>query len=434
MADRPTQPESSTSGAASTWPLTLNYPDANVRRPESSWWVAFCFLLLVTFLFVTTNPIVPLWKWQVDPDLNPGLLEAQAWDRGERHLDRRVRYTALADDGKVYNAYPPFFTFASYAALQLGRLQGVPSGVFYAPWYVLLVALPLPIAAFWAFQQVLRRAEWSAVLTIYLLLGTPLLPVVKDSDDGLINSAQSVVSTWGLLLIAGDLLGRRRIWPAVIGWVVAAWSRQMTLLFAFPILWAAWRGRRVRPAGPLIAAGGAALCVGAMLAMNWMRFGSPFESGYMMMFRTDYAQDWSSRRAAEHGLFSWQFFPFNAWYMNLEPPRFRTSPRFVQAECSTFGVSIWMASPLLLALAADLRRWVRDSAAGVLMLASLAIYLAVQCYHANSAPQVGFTRYGLDFMPVWLVMLAPWCVSSPRARVMTLLCLAWSAWYYHMIV
>ena len=76
--------------------------------------------------------------------------------------------------------------------------------------------------------------------------GTAVLPNLYFSQKGYLGQIYHVVSQIGLLLIAADLLGRQRVWPSLIGLVITAWCRQMTLLYALPILWMAWRRKRLK--------------------------------------------------------------------------------------------------------------------------------------------------------------------------------------------
>src|SRR5438270_12791712 len=104
----------------------------------------------------------------------------------------------------------------------------------------------------------------------------------------------------GLLLLAYDLLGARRIWPALNGLMVAVWSRQLTILYAVPLLIVAWPRRRV---GLVIA--GLTLIVAPLLVLNYLKFGNPFESGYGYVYENRH--DWVAQRYHMHGLFSLHF-------------------------------------------------------------------------------------------------------------------------------
>ncbi|MCG8409367.1 MAG: hypothetical protein MI923_29530 [Phycisphaerales bacterium] len=411
--------------AASTWKSQLR--------------TAGCFCLMVVAVHLVASPNVQLSQWHVSKE-NQALLEARAWLDGRLDVDAwrdgrtasssRIHDTALYAD-KLYNVYPPMFTFLSVVALAAGNVMGVPAGEFYPPWYVGLIALPLPFIGFWAFLQIVRRAEWAAVLTAYWLLGTPMQPMLNGCSFGSINCIHHVLATAGLLLIVGDLMGRKRIWPAAIGLLIAAWSRQLTILYGLAIVWVAWRSTECGRRKVVLAFGSLTLAAGTLMFLSWQKFDSPFESGYRYLYEGR-EESWYGRRAISHGLFSLHFLSENAWYMNLSPPKFRFSPAYLQQDNDTLGVSIWMTSPVLLAGFLGIRRWRRNSVAGVLMAVSLVVIFMLLTYHNPGSPQVGYFRFALDFLPVWMGVTALWVTSGWR-RHATLACLAWSALYFHML-
>ncbi len=446
---------------------------SNEQQPH--WYVAGCLALLLIGLLIAAGPVLDLPSWHVDENVNPAFLEGMAWRDGRLTLPRRTPDTALYKD-QVYSVHPPLFALLSWAATTLGPPQGVPEGVFYTPWYVMCVALPLPFVGFWAFYQVLRRAEeppaqltaspearsadgpevpsgmqpipelevrsaaqsaawpaaWSAVLTAYWLLGTPMLPQLLGCRDGAINPLNHVLATGGLILLAGDLLGKQRIWPAAIGLVIAVWSRPNLVFFGLAILAVAWLSREQRGRRTAMAAAGLLLAVGVQMGLNWAKFDSPFDTGYSYIY--DYRPgSCLAKRANTYGLFSPHFIPENAYCMNLAPPRFRLSPNLIQPEGSQEGASIWMTTPLLLGAFIGWRKWWQATAGRMLMLASVLVIGTFLMYHSHGASPLGFFAYGLDFLPVWLVVIAPWAVQR-RWRAFTLACFGWSALYFHMIV
>lgn len=400
-----------------------------VERTESSLYVLGCLLLLLIGLHVTIGPALQLTKWRVNGGVNPALLEAQAWHAGRMTLEGRPADTALYD-GKVYSVHPPWFVLLSYAALSLARLfPYVPQGEFYPAWYVLAVALPLPFVGFWAFRQVLRNAAWAAVLTFYWLVGTPTLPQLILCNDGSINGLNHVLSTPGLMLIAGDLLGRRRMWPAAIGLVIAIWSRPHLVFFGLAALWVAWSVKEARRRNLVIIGTALVISVGTLMALNWIKFDSPFETGYRYIY--DYRPDSHlGRRALTYGVVSPHFLKENAYCMNLAPPDFRLTSHGIVPENNEYGVAIWFTSPLLLGAFLGVRGWWSDRAGRALMLASLPVVGTFLMYHWRGASTSGYFAYSSDFAPLWLVVIAAWTAVGWR-RTFTLACLGWSALYFH---
>ena len=319
----------------------------------------------------------------------------------------------------------------SYLALGVGATQGVSADQFYPPWYVMLVALPLPFVGFWAFQQVVKHAAWSAVLTAYWLLGTPLLPVMQECQGGAINPLNHVLANTGLMLIAGDLLGRRSMWLAALGILIVGWSRPHLAIFGLAAMWIAWRMTTPRGRRGTIVAVATSLCAAVLLSLNRLKFDNPFEPGYSLIYDYRPTSLLGSRFYA-HGLFSPHFIAENAWCMNLALPGFRLTQRLLTPDNTEWGASIWITSPLLLAAFVDVGRWWRDQAARALMTASFAVIALFLAYHWRGASARGYHAYSLDFLAVWLVVIAPW-TCTPRGRVITLACLAWSALYFNLI-
>lgn len=402
-----------------------------IERGESPAYVTGCLLLLLIGLHLTISPALQLTKWHVSSDLNPAFLEARAWQAGRMTLEGRPADTALYN-GKVYSVHPPWFVLLSHAALTLAKwYPHLPQGEFYTPWYVLVVALPLPFVGFWAFQQVLRNAAWAAVLTFYWMAGTPLLPQLILCGDGAINPLNHVLSGTGLMLIMGDLLGKRRMWPAAGGLVIALWSRPHLVFLGLGALWIAWAFKESRRRSLLIVGCALAVSVGTLMTLNWIKFDSPFETGYRYIY--DYRPNSQlARRALTYGVVSPHFLRENAYCMNLALPKFRLTSQGVVPENDEDGVAVWFTSPLLLGAFLGLRSWWKNKAARAMMAASVLVIGVFLMYHSQGGSTSGCFRYASDFAPVWLVAIAAWATTGWR-RSFTLACLAWSALYFHIM-
>src|SRR6185503_15907613 len=94
---------------------------------------------------------IQLGEWAVRPETNTNFAEALALLDGHWDLPQRTFDSALFD-GRVFSVNPPLFTFISYVGAAAMRWQGELVTQLYRPWYVLLVALPLPIIGFAAFR------------------------------------------------------------------------------------------------------------------------------------------------------------------------------------------------------------------------------------------------------------------------------------------
>ena len=199
-----------------------------------------CLALLLTGLYLVAGPKLALSAWNVTSDGNTALEEALAWKRGTLSLSRDY-YEDAEVDGKHYNAVGLAFVIMSVIGTTLTEWAGGPPNTFASSLYVLMVAIPLPFVAYWAFRSVVRSSVWAAILSFYLIAGTSLLPVLAMCKNGPIYKINHALAVMGLLVFTADLLGRRRMWPAALGLALAIWSRQLTCLYALPLLWVAWR-------------------------------------------------------------------------------------------------------------------------------------------------------------------------------------------------
>lgn len=409
---------------------------------EPRWRVVLVLTMMLIGLYLTAGPLLRLSEWKVCPENNFNLVEARSWRAGRLDLPATRPHPEMGfgrpwdtayRDGKIYNVFPPLFTFVSYAALTLQEAQGLTGGSateFYAPWYIALVVFPLSLLGFWAFRAVTGRSEWAAVMTAYWILGTPLLKMLVNCQWAGTNELNHVLSNTGMMLIAGDLLGRRRIWPAALGILLGVWTRQLTILYAAGMIWIVWRLTAHRWRGLAVVGASVVIGLGALAALNWAKFGSPMDSGYASIYVG--RDDMYARRAREPSVFSIENVPRNLYYMNLNPPGIYLSPMRLQIYGEGDGASIWLTSPLLVFAFITVPRWWRDPVRRALMLSSLAVIFCFLCYHTTGSVQRGFHRFSLDFIPVWLVVIAPYVIQG-RRRWITLGCLAYSALYFHVM-
>ncbi|MBK8270799.1 MAG: hypothetical protein IPK83_21830 [Planctomycetes bacterium] len=220
---------------------------------EPRWKMWGCLVLMLVGLHLVIGPKIQLSIWEVQRGLNSAFDEALQWRHGTMALsDANPRWEAPIIDGKAYNVVGPLFVLISIAGTFLSEKLGTEPGTFFGPLFVLMVAVPLPLVAFGVFRSLTRFSAWGAVMAAYLIAGTSLRPMLTAARHGTIYQIDHLLACTGLLLLAGDLLGKRRIWPAVIGLAMAVWSRQMTCFYALPLLWiAAWSPSPREPRGPV---------------------------------------------------------------------------------------------------------------------------------------------------------------------------------------
>ncbi len=362
---------------------------------------------------------------------NIQIAEAQAWWQGRLDLPERKWDSALFN-GKVYSHFPPMFTFLSFVVVRLA--DGVPH------WLVtFLIVLPAVFLSYVLFLRLTGSPFWGTVGALGLIVGTSALPVLENTLRGARPySVNQTLALAGVLAFLIEFFGRRRVFPLAATLAVMAWSRQLTLVYALPLIWAAHdRDRATRGRSARLAAGlFIAAVIAVPLAINFLKFENPLDSGYMHIY-TDRPEDAFSRDARAHGLFSPHFVPRNLYYANLGLPDAdwitREGRRELYLRPNQWGTGIWWTTPMLLWLLVFLPQIWADPARRALLLAALLANLALLFYHSTGYQQRGFNRYSLDYLPVLLVLVAPACFVGWR-RWVTLGMVAWSAVYFAWLI
>jgi hypothetical protein len=378
------------------------------------------------------GPTIQLSQWGLSAEIDAGVAEGVAWLN--RQLDipysgRDPAHDRMHDtayyNGKVYNVFPPLVPLLTVALAPLHRLLGMPPGMWLPFIEEALVFWPLPVVGFLVFRRQCDDSAWAAVLTVAWMGGTALLPNLEYTRHGYLGPMNHVLSQVGLLIFAADLLGRQRIWPSLFGLFIAVWTRQMTCLYAVPLLYVAWQRRRL----PLCLLGLVAIAA-PLLALNWLKFGNVAEFGYRYIYvnRND-----AMAQRASHGIFSSVFFTENLWYMHAELPTFEPGLTNVRIAASGDGASIWFTSPILLYVLIDGRRWWRDPKRRLLMLSTLPVMLGLLFYHTTGFMQIGYNRFALDFIPIWLVVIAPYSRGGWRTWF-SMSAMAWSLLYFQSVI
>lgn len=405
---------------------------------EPRWYAWACFLLMLVGLQLALGPKIRLSQWRVQAETNAGVAEGEAWLHGRLDLPQqrpdllheRMHDTALFN-GKVYNVFPPLMGFLTVALAPLHKLLLLDgTGYWHSLAYTLLVFWPVPITAFIVFRRQTGDSAWAGLLTLAYMGGTALLPNLYFAGSGNLGQTNHVLSQVGLLIFAADMLGRRRVWPSLIGLMIAVWTRQMTILYALPLIGVAWEKKRL-----MLCLMGLVVIVAPLLTLNYLKFGKPWDSGYQYIY-VGREGDGIAERFKAHGLFSAHFIPENAYYMHIEPPRLDIEPTLTSlkiTESNQMGTSLWITSPLLLFVLLAAPSWFREGPRRLLMLATLPVMLGLLCYHSTGYLQHGYNRFALDFIPIWLAVIAGQTRGGWRSWF-TLGCTAWALLYFQAIV
>ncbi|MBN2559871.1 MAG: hypothetical protein JXQ75_02945 [Phycisphaerae bacterium] len=414
----------------------VSHPGA--REPR--WRVIACFLLMLAAIQLVTGPKIRLSQWQADARSNAGIAEGIAWLHGRLDLpcdgdpddpENRMHDTA-SYNGKSYNVFPPFMAIWTVILSPYHDLLLVPEGMWMPGPLALLVFWPLPIVGFIVFRRRVGDSAWAGLLTVAWMAGTAVLPNLHEAQTGLLGQIHHVVSQVGLLVLAADVLGRQRIWPGLIGLAISTYTRQITFLYGLVLLWPAFRHggyKRLALCGV-----GLAVIAGPLLTLNTLKFGNPLDFGYRHIYvgRED---GYMGARCLAYGTFHPHFIPENLYYMYVAPPRVsEVSLTNVQiSDSNQNGTSLWITTPLACWVFIAATRWWRDRKGRILMLGTLPVMIGLLCYHSPGYMEHGYSRFALDFLPIWLVVVAPHTRGGWRTWL-TLGCTAWSLLYFQAIV
>ena len=294
--------------------------------------------------------------------------------------------------GRYYLALGPlqllaYIPFAAVPDLQLvggyvtGLLFGIP-----AAW------LALPLARAYGARG--AAAYWIAAFAAFGSL------LFWASVFGNVYNLAHAESFLALTLFLIEWAGKRR--PVLLGVSlgVSFLARPTTILAAIPFgLYLIWTRRRELRAMARSAVAFALPIAGAIAFygwFNWVRFGSPFESGYGISLLT--IQSLQERRA--QGLFSIVQIPENVRLSLLQlPDRISQFPFF---SASPYGMSMALVSP---ALVTSLWAGFRDRTARLLWVATVLVAVPVFLFYGGGFVQYGF-RYSLDLTPFLVALMA----------------------------
>jgi hypothetical protein len=144
------------------------------------------------------------------------------------------------------------------------------------------------------------------------------------------------------------------------------------------------------------------LCLGIYGALNFARFGNPFESGYSYLVDNGFFQV----RNTEHGRISPAYVPVNLYYLLLHGVNLIWDPATAylsNVQVDLFGTGLLAASPFF--LVAFYQRLPRPLDVGLIV--GVLLILATQLlYQSNGSAQINTQRYALDAWPFIIVLVA----------------------------
>jgi hypothetical protein len=379
---------------------------------------------------------------------NPALLEARSiLDTGSVVLPERLHDTAI-DDDRALNIFQPGQTllFLSQLALFHEKTVALWKGELFVTFIVSAVLLAVALTVLAGGSSGIGTA-----LAASGMFGAPYIASLPKALTGSVHRANHVFAIpfiAATLLLLGRRLTPRRLWliGACIGSAMA-FRAQNVLLLIIPlcllfqdedgIRWdvarrlRGWSERRrfVQDLVRLAVFPCAAILLIALF--NVWRFGSPFESGYLAIY--DGRIDYLAQQAHEYGLWSLHFLPANLWRTLFAFPSMSFSGlRVVSIAGDPFGNSLLFSQPVLLLTGVLFAKGAFPPRVQAFLLGAILLSIPVLTYHNAGLEAPGYMRYSLDYLFVWIAVIAVAFGATSHARPLrtaTWLLAAWAVYY-----
>ena len=332
---------------------------------------------------------------------------ARAFDQGKTWLDVRLGpWDVIPVDGRIYVPFAPF------PAIVFMPLAAVFSPQTLDQWQTGINATlaAIDVGLCWVLTGRLGVQRLRDRFFLVLLFGFSTVIWWVTTRGGVWHTGEIIATmlTFGCLI---ELWGRRR--PALIGLLAgAAFLTRAPLAFALPFYALLLLERdgvegprvddaRLGPPGStlpvrdwLVLGLAFGLSVAFFFWYNFVRFGSPLESGYGLATLPQFLE-----RQRELGLFSLQHVPMNLDYFLFHMPARIADPPFFRPD--GLGFSIFITSPgLLLAFFAP-----RTRRSAWLAGAAIAVLIPTLLYYGGGWVQYGY-RYFLDSIPFVIALCA----------------------------
>jgi hypothetical protein len=364
-------------------------------------WERFVVPAFATALVAASFLVFLLSARQFDATRPDFFYLADAFVHGRTWLDQAL---GPYDDvfGPAGRVYVPFAPFPALVLIPLVGLVGPAQATLWQPIVNAGIAAADVGLAFWlAARAGVTTTGTRFALAVLLGFSTAIWWV---TTRGGVWHTGHLVATFLTLCALIETFGRRR--PLLLGLLGgAAFLTRAPLIFALPLYAlvlpppdgdAPWWHPRAWPIRGWVALGlGVLPSVAFFLWYDWVRFGSPFESGYALAT----LPDWLAAQRAQ-GLFSTVHLGMNLDFLFLHRPALIPTFPFFQPD--GLGMSILLTSPGL-GLAA-LAPW-RSGLARALGMTAVIVLIPSLLYYGGGWLQYGY-RYALDTIPFVLALCA----------------------------
>ncbi|MFD0986993.1 hypothetical protein [Methyloligella solikamskensis] len=360
----------------------------------------------LTLLFLA---VLVMAVFREEPGSNSYVALADAFLHGQLHVNGCFDEDCAIYNGKAYVVFPPL---PAIIAMPFVAIFGMDFHYFMP---ITLFAFAATAMLWWRIGGTLTEDRDLRMLFLLLVLfATPLIFVTLRGDH-----IWFFAQVWAFLFTTAALYATLISRSALLAGLFIALAflcRQMSILY-LPFLYVLlmeeerplWHIDRAAFARGLRLIAFPVAAVAAYLAYNWVRFGSPLETGYAYLFPISMdtpGEDpgFIKHRLRELGPFALEYFPFNAFYMFFQGPHVEFTGRYLTQlkEFDNNGAALFLVTPAL--LFAFLARWTRAFWIGLI---TCAFILGVTLfYHSNGFSQYSTQRYALDWLPIMLVFVA----------------------------
>ncbi|MBI3170833.1 MAG: glycosyltransferase family 39 protein [Chloroflexi bacterium] len=370
-----------------------------------SWLIVSALLLTgVIGVFNRSNGGTNLYAYQAEAFLhgNFAIQEKPAKLPGE----------TLQYKGRIYSPFPPF---PAVILTPFVALFGRDDIKMY--W----ISFAIAMSTCFILYRILLKLELDKSVVAWVLagfaLGTGYWQVFRASDWVWLFAQLTAVLC--AVLAIHEAMHNNRGWLAGLFVGLAFLSRQLSIYMVVFIPVLLWKnsGRPSRLANIIGFLGGVGVCILLYLGFNYYRFDS-FGTGYEALNYETYGGpgNFLAARVSQYGIFAPAYFIFNIAYMFIQGYHieFGGANMLDFAGIDRFGTSLLAASPFIIAAfrakADRLTLW----SAWVAVLLSLVHALF---YHNNGYIQYNMQRFSMDFMPIFILLVAMGIKnSSPDLR------------------
>ena len=407
---------------------------------------AWAIALVLTAASLAFLPLVDWSNPVLRHNDNPSLLEARSLLEGKIALSERAHDTALIED-RIVNIFQPGQTL--FFLIHLGAIGDSALKVFQIEMFLVFFA-SVALFGLAMFKLSGERAVLSVALPASLMFGAPYiasLPLTLVGSVYRVNHCLSIGFIVGLLALLGHQTWHRKLLliGVCIGGAVLFRAQNLLLLF-LPLSmllqnadgrsWRVSESLSTPAARKALALQAAKLLVFPLLAMiiitgfQIARFHNPFESGYASIYAG--RDDYLAQRANTYGLFSWHFLPENLYRTLGAIPKFELDGgRIVEIIGDPRGNSLLFTQPILL-LIPLLWRGLKNARAQSFAASALLLAIPVWLYHNPGFFAPGYMRLSLDYLPLWIALMAVCARYTPKSKYLiwpALLLTVWAIGY-----